>query len=423
MKILLKHLHWYAHGVEGSGDIRIAGGRITALGRGLIGTRDERVVNLPGYIAVPGLINAHDHLGLNLFPRRGNPPYANFYQWARDIYDPEEAMQKAIMSVSLRDRLFWGGYKNLVGGVTTVMHHDPFSRDVFGGHFPVDVLRRCAWSHSIGYGTHVASRARWARLRGRPFVLHAAEGTDADSMHEIDHLHMLGVLAPNTVLVHAIALGPKQVDLIADAGCAVVWCPSSNQFLYDASPPLPVLRRRGVPVALGTDSTLSGAPTLLDEIRAAHESGSAGAEELFEMVTTAAARIFRLTDGRGTLLEGGRADITVFPDASAIPSETLMRGDPSLVLVRGHVRLARRDIASRLGVAAVQAGTPIWLHGDVRGLRRRIAAIVGLEELEQNPLWRLPIFDYAAVLDDRPGRGGAHAARSDHHEPRSATTP
>ena len=40
---------------------------------------------------MPGLINAHDHLEFNLFPRLGRGPYPNAGEWARDIYHPDRS--------------------------------------------------------------------------------------------------------------------------------------------------------------------------------------------------------------------------------------------------------------------------------------------------------------------------------------------
>ena len=77
MNLLLKHIRWYSEGWERSGDMRIGRGRVLETGQGLAPLRRERVVDGTGYWALPGLINAHDHLDLNLFARLGQPPYTN----------------------------------------------------------------------------------------------------------------------------------------------------------------------------------------------------------------------------------------------------------------------------------------------------------------------------------------------------------
>jgi cytosine/adenosine deaminase-related metal-dependent hydrolase len=392
VRFLLKNLHWYSEGADHFGDLRVRRGRVTECAARLAPRRGERVLDARGLLALPGLLNGHDHLELNLLPALGEPPYANAYAWAQATFRPDESPIRDILRVSFEDRLRWGGYKNLIGGATTVVHHNPYHRRVFGRSFPIKVLKHYAWQHSLG---HAALRGRWwSRLNGRPFLIHAAEGRDADAAREIDELDARGALGPSTVLVHCLGILPEQIARVGAARSSVVWCPASNFRLYGSTAPIPLLRQR-VRLALGTDSTLSGSATLLDELRAALASGLTSPTELLEMVTTEAASVFGLSDGRGTLRRGAPADLTLIPDRDGSAALSLLAATPAdlaLVLVDGAPRLAGEAVARELVLGAptvTVAGRPKWIAGDLAGLRRRIERVAGAEVLAGNSLWSL----------------------------------
>lgn len=425
MSLLLRGVRLHSEGRTRVVDVRLRGGRVAEEGRDLRPGRRERVLDVRGDLALPGLVNGHDHLGLDLFPRLGSPPYPDFYHWGRDIHHPERSPLREILRVPLEDRLLWGGYRNLISGVTTVMHHDPYHRRLFGGverlfggaervfggadrlfslfragappRFPIRVIGRYGWAHSLGHEPDVAGA--FARSRGRPFVIHAMEGVNDASRMELDRLDELGVLASNTVLVHAVALAGELVERVARAGAAVVWCPVSNRFLYGSTLPVEEVKGR-VPFCLGTDSTLSGSATLLDEAREAAAVGAVSAEEILELVTTRSAAVFDLRDGRGTLRAGAPADLVLLAkerDAGQRPAaERLLDARPAdirLVLVGGRPRLADPALADALGLGEPNArveGAPRWIHGSLQELKERIAGAVGDGELlRRNPAWSM----------------------------------
>lgn len=402
MNLLIKNIRWYSEGRDRTGDLRIGRGRVLDTGPGLTPQRRERVVSGAGYLALPGLINAHDHLDFNLFPRLGTPPYPNFYAWGRDIYHPRQSPIRDVLRVSLADRLRWGAYKQLLSGVTTVVHHNPYHRWIFGSRFPIKVVRRYRWSHSLGHSRGIAKT--FVHSGGCPYIIHAAEGVDAASSEEIEKLDRLGVLAANTVLVHAIALSPAQIRKLTERKVSVAWCPSSNLHLYGETAPVDALMP-AVRVALGTDSTLSGVPTLWDELQTASLTGRVARGALLDMVTTTAASIFQLRDGRGALRRYAPADLLLLPDTGAATPDILLAASPAsiaLVLVDGNPRLADPEWATRLDLGHPNARVqhePRWVIGSIAALRERIARLVDGDILSRNPLWML--FEERTLAFDR----------------------
>src|SRR5205085_8860792 len=98
-------------------DIEIRNGKIQSIGEPRKG---REVLDLTGQLILPGLINAHDHLEFNLYPRLGRGPYPNAGAWSRNVYRPDESPIREQLAISKSTRLVWGGLKNLLNGVTTV---------------------------------------------------------------------------------------------------------------------------------------------------------------------------------------------------------------------------------------------------------------------------------------------------------------
>ena len=165
----------------------------------------EPVLDLKGFLVLPGLINSHDHLEFNLFPSLGRGTYPNAKSWAEDIYRPSVSPVKEHLALSKHARIVWGGLKNLLSGVTTVSHHNPFDATVFDASFPVKVVQNFGWAHSLDFSPDLVERFRTTPEEW-PFILHAAEGVDEHARSEIGRLEALGVLSERTVLVHAIGL-------------------------------------------------------------------------------------------------------------------------------------------------------------------------------------------------------------------------
>jgi hypothetical protein len=311
----------------------------------------SQTLDLRGHLLLPGLINAHDHLEFNLFPRLGHRIYANAGEWAADIHCTDESPVREHLRVPKETRLFWGGMKNLLSGVTLVAHHNPYDQSVFDGPFPVRVLRRFGWAHSLGFSPDIATRYRDTPA-DEPFIVHAGEGTDERAREEIHRLDRHGLLGCRTVLVHGLGFDDAGLKLLAERRASLVWCPSSNLLICGRT-----LRRDRLPpetaVALGTDSAISAAGDMIDELQVAHSQCGAPAEELYGMVTENAARILRI---RPT------ADLVAVEDRGQTPAEALLNLHPELVIVAGRVHLISQQLAMRLKAADFH-----WIHLEGRG--------------------------------------------------------
>jgi cytosine/adenosine deaminase-related metal-dependent hydrolase len=321
----------------------------------------SKVYDLSGHLLLPGLINSHDHLEFNLFPRLGKGPYPSARSWAKDIYRPSASPVREHLAVPKSVRLQWGGLKNLLSGVTTVAHHNPYEPAVFDGAFPIRVVRRYGWAHSLDFSPDLATRHRQTPLTA-PFVLHAAEGTDRSAQAEISRLDELGILDNRTALVHAVGASAADAATLRRRQCSVVWCPSSNLFTLAQTLQRGQLES-GVPIALGTDSALTADGDLIDEMSSARCHASLSAEQLYRMVTTTAARVLRLRRKEGSIASAGVADLVAVRDTGQSPADAVAQLRPEIVIVGGRVRLMSARFAQARRTAMERGFHPMELEG------------------------------------------------------------
>jgi cytosine/adenosine deaminase-related metal-dependent hydrolase len=349
--------------------LRIVGDRIAAVGAHP--ARHDRVINLEGDRLLPGLINAHDHLQFNNFPRiRYRERYANVREWIADVTARRgsDPVLDAGGEIAFETRLLVGGVKNLLSGVTTVAHHDPFHASLGAADFPVRVLRAYGWAHSLSVTPELEVQTTYRHtLASWPWIIHAGEGVDDDARAEFARLEALGCIGANTLLVHGVAFRGEQFTRLVRAGAGVIWCPSSNVFLFGETIDTNALLTAGR-LGLGSDSRLSGARDLLDELRVARETRPAAAPRLEALVTSHNARLLRLAD-RGSLVRGLLADLLVLPAGKRLVDAH--RADLRLVMIGGVMRYGDTRYASGLSTPADCVAVEV--DGREKVLDRRIA--------------------------------------------------
>jgi cytosine/adenosine deaminase-related metal-dependent hydrolase len=379
--VVLQHARVVQHDRIAADPLAFVAGRVAATAARALH------IDLRDHLIFPGLINAHDHLQLNSVPPlEHEQPFPNSYAWV-EAFEAHRNDPQIIAAVSVPSaaRHWQGGLKNLLAGVTTVAHHDPWHAALDDPGFPVAVLREFGWSHSLRLGAPRGDRPpRYGppvrssfvgTSPAHPWVIHLAEGTDALSHAELGELDTLGCLAANTVLVHGVGMTASDIDRVLERGAAVVWCPASNDGMFGCTLHARDIRRLldAGRLALGNDSRLTGSRDLLDELRSAAARADLSSRELLRAVTTCAADILRIPD-RGELAIGQYADCLILR-AGADPYDVLIgtrRSDIRAVVRGGAPLVADPDLAdwfSHCGIPAVSAS----LDGRPKLLARHLA--------------------------------------------------
>ncbi|MEU1018619.1 amidohydrolase [Streptomyces sp. NPDC005898] len=319
-------------------------------------------IDARGCLVLPGLINTHTHLAMNLM--RGIADDVTLQGFLARVIPREAAI---LDPATVRAALGAAIAESVRGGVTAAL-------DMYWFHEAAEAVARDAgWRLLTGPtfmdvpgppdGRPYAERLGWARadLKSRtpapgtrPVVfahsaytldpgqlteitalarefgallhLHAAENagevamvTERYGMRPVELLDSLGVLGPDTLLAHAVDLTDAEIATLARTGTAVAHCPVSNLKLGCGIARVPDLLAADVTVGLGTDGAVSSNTLdLLGAVNIAalvHKAGgdptAVGAEQAVRMATIESARALGLADQLGSLEAGKRADLIV----------------------------------------------------------------------------------------------------------------
>ncbi len=282
----------------------------------------------------PGLINAHDHLLGNYYPRVGTGPYINWKPWDNDLKAAPIYQERGHISNDDLYRL--ASFRNIVSGVTTVQDHIPHAVNAnIIDELPIRVLKKYTLEHEcssydLRWGEGITTEHQKASQNNIPFITHLEEGYDDEATKGVDILNELKALDKYSVLIHGISFSKEDIQLIAKKQANVVWCPASNYFMFKETTDIKYLLEQGVNVAIGTDSPMSGSLNLFEEMRFAHSiyhqiyGEFLDFKEIVKMATINAAKALRLSD-LGRIAPGYRADLTIIQNGNPkSPYESLV---------------------------------------------------------------------------------------------------
>lgn len=291
-------------------------GMIAEIGTGALPAADE-VVDEPDCVAVPGLVNAHDHM--YQWATRGYEPDGTLFEWLRALYPVWSRLDSGSVRAAGRAAMA----RLLLSGCTlSTDHHYVFPRGTTG---LVDVLvesarelglrfQPCRGSMSLGQSNgglppdevvedeqHILAdtealiarhhdpapgsmcrvavapcspfsvtprlmrdSAALARRHGVRLHTHVAETLDEERFclerfgcRPIELMEDLGWTGPDVWYAHGIHLDDGEVARIAAAGTGVAHCPSSNMRLGAGACRVESLLRAGARVGLGVDGAAS----------------------------------------------------------------------------------------------------------------------------------------------------------------------
>jgi len=410
--LLLPERCFAAGAVQDDWAIRLEGGRITASGPratlppstgGPPGVAEE-VLRLPGRLVLPGGVNAHNHSFQSLL--RGLGDDLDFMGWRDRVLYP---FSRRLGARGIEIGAAFAFAEMLRHGITTVVD---FFYVQSGGNGNAEAAIRAAKQVGIRlvlarafydwpgappeyretvdeatrrcrelmaryaadptvtvqpapHSLHAASpemiraAAALAAEAGVPFHIHVAEyraeREQVEGRHGVTpvrYLDQLGVLGPRLVGVHCVWLDGGEVELLAERGARVAYCPSSNMILGDGVTKLREMRALGVPVALGTDGgCTNNRLSIFEEMRMAallqkvtHLDGTAfTAEEAFRLGTAGGGEVLDLPIGE--IAPGRLGDL--------------------VALDLGHPSLHPPNALMKNVVYALspQAITDVWVHG------------------------------------------------------------
>ncbi|MDZ4212206.1 MAG: TRZ/ATZ family hydrolase, partial [Methylotenera sp.] len=319
------------------------------------------IVKLAEHILIPGLINLHTHAAMSLM--RGMADDLPLMPWLEQHIWPAE--QAVVSERYVQDATLLACAEMLSGGITCFneMYFYPQAAAMAANQagmraslglvvleFPSayasdadDYLQKGfaahdSWRNNPLITSSIAPHApytvsnqtfktivTYAEQLGLGIHTHLQETRDEILQSEakyglrpLQRLAEFGLLGPNFVAAHCVHLLNSEIDMLAEFGCHVAHCPSSNLKLASGIAPIAQLLAKGVNVGLGTDGVASNnrldifAEMRLSALLAkgiTEDATVIPAHQALEMATINAAKAMALDHRIGSIEVGKLADL------------------------------------------------------------------------------------------------------------------
>ena len=362
--------------------ITINGEHISAITENTVATTG---ISFDNAVAIPGLINSHDHLDFNCFPSLKSGYYTNYTAWGNHIHKRFKTEIDAVLKIPLELRVKWGLYKNLLAGVTTVVNH--------GNKLPITnplitVIEEPQSLHSVKFEKRWKWKLNNPSQRNNIAVIHTGEGTDKAASKEIDELIVWNLLKRKLVGVHAVAMNEEQ----AKSFYGIVWCPESNFFLLNQTAAIQSLKKN-TSILFGTDATLTGNWNIWEQLRLARSLQQMEDEALFACVTTNPAGCWKIN--AGVIKENTLADIVILKKAAADKWNAVFAANPEdilMVIHKGKIRLFDHSLYKQTAGLnmAMNNFYPVNIHGSVKYIEGDLPALMDAI-LKYYPAMKFPV--------------------------------
>jgi 5-methylthioadenosine/S-adenosylhomocysteine deaminase len=345
-----------------NGIVLVVGNRISAVGADLTVPAGVPTIETKGII-FPGLIDLHNHITWNAFPRwKPATPVTARYDWiAMPAYT--EALDKP-HGIVQRDHACdlerYGEVKAIMGGATSItgsLAPQPQSNQCIQG-----LARNLDFASGL-YGDGVnhepllykvfpleltpaeLDTVRHALGKGLPVIVHLAEGISPSAAREFRMINRQGLLQPGLTIIHGAALGPEEFTAMAANHVGMVWSPRSNVELYGDTARVHEAKNAHVRLAISPDWSPSGSNGMLDELRyaaawnARQSSPVFSALDFARMATINPATLGGVGAELGSITPGKRADLLILSGTNLSAYDALLVAQPldvQLVVIDGR---------------------------------------------------------------------------------------